>query len=134
MLGYIFCDGGARGNPGPAGAGTIIYNEEGKVLAEDKKYLGKATNNVAEYQGVLLGLKLAKKQGITRVHLRLDSELIVNQLTGRYKVRDLKLRQLWQEVKHELAAFDSWQAKHIPRAENSQADFLVNQAIDKAEG
>jgi ribonuclease HI len=128
--GWLFCDGGARGNPGPAGAGAVLYDGSGQVVAEKGEYLGHATNNTAEYRGVLLGLELARRHHIQDVRLRLDSELIVRQLTGEYRVKHPDLRRLHAEVKRHLAVFAAWSVEHVPREENSAADKLVNEAID----
>ncbi len=129
--GHLFCDGGARGNPGPAGAGAVLYDDQGRELASRGKYIGSATNNVAEYWGVVLGLALARGQGLKNVHLNLDSELVVRQLKGEYRVRHPGLQPLWREVKKQLCDFDYWEACHIPRNKNTVADRLVNEAIDR---
>jgi len=129
--GHLFCDGGARGNPGPAGAGAVLYDDQGRELASRGKYIGSATNNVAEYWGVVLGLALARGQGLKSVHLNLDSELVVRQLKGEYRVRHPGLQPLWREVKKQLCDFDYWEACHIPRNKNTVADRLVNEAIDR---
>lgn len=128
--GVLFCDGGARGNPGPAGAGAVLYDEAGNVLDRRGEYLGRATNNTAEYRGVLLGLELARRHGLREIRLRLDSELVVRQLTGQYRVRHPELLGLWDEVKRQLRAFTVWDVAHIPRKQNAAADKLVNEAID----
>ncbi len=129
--GHLFCDGGARGNPGPAGAGAVLYDDQGRELASRGKYIGSATNNVAEYWGVVLGLALARGQGLKSIHLNLDSELVVRQLKGEYRVRHPGLQPLWREVKKQLCDFDYWEACHIPRNKNTVADRLVNEAIDR---
>lgn len=128
--GVLFCDGGARGNPGPAGAGAVLYDDAGNVLDRRGEYLGRATNNTAEYRGVLLGLELARRHGLREIRLRLDSELVVRQLTGQYRVRHPELLGLWDEVKRQLRAFTVWDVAHIPREQNAAADKLVNEAID----
>jgi ribonuclease HI len=130
--GVLFCDGGARGNPGPAGAAAVLYAADGRVLAQQGEYLGRATNNVAEYHGVLLGLDLARRHHIQDLRLRLDSELVVRQLNGVYRVRHPDLLTLWQEVKQRLQGFAAWRVDHIPRAQNAAADRLVNEVIDRA--
>jgi ribonuclease HI len=131
MLAKLFCDGGARGNPGPAGAAAILYDTQGNELGHCARFLGNATNNIAEYQGLLQGLDLAKKKGIQQLFIQLDSELIVKQIKREYKVRHPGLLPLWQESCQKLKAFTSWEIKHIPREQNSVADRLVNQAIDE---
>lgn len=131
----IYTDGGARGNPGPAGAGAVCY-EGAKKLFELKKYLGdKLTNNWAEYEALILALTEAKKRGLEgrALEVRMDSELIVKQMRGEYKVKDAQLRLQHAKV-HELLLADFPEAlfTHVPRAENAEADALVNQALDEA--
>jgi len=133
-IGLLFCDGGARGNPGPAACGAVLYDPEGAVLDQHGQYLGRATNNVAEYRGVLLGLDLARRHDLQHVHLRLDSELVVRQLTGQYRVRHPDLIPLWEEVKQQLRAFAGWDIQHVPREQNAAADRLVNEALDRLAG
>jgi ribonuclease HI len=132
MEGLLFCDGGARGNPGPAGAAAILYDPQGRELGSRKAFLGEATNNVAEYQGVLMGLDLAKTLGIRKLQVRLDSELVVRQLRGEYKVKHPGLIPLWEKAKQGLRAFSTWNVEHVPREKNAAADRLVNAAIDGA--
>jgi len=127
----LYCDGGARGNPGPAGAGAVLVAPQGKILGTRSRFLGAATNNVAEYRGVLLGLELARSHGVRRICLCLDSELVVRQLTGQYRVRHPELRRLWTAVHQELKHFSGWEAVHVPRRENRQADRLVNEAVER---
>jgi len=131
---YLYCDGGARGNPGPAGAAAVFFDIHHHPLGEIKEFLGRTTNNVAEYQGILLGLKLARSHGIQVLKVRLDSELIVEQIKGHYRVRHPGLRPLWEEVRMLLKTFSQWEVVHIPRSENSAADRLVNLAIDQGVG
>lgn len=127
----LFCDGGARGNPGPAGSGAVLKTIEGKPIAQATVYLGVTTNNVAEYRGILLGLKLALDHHIEHIDIRLDSELVVKQLRGEYKVRHPGLQPLWYEARQLLTRFPQWQLSHIPRELNKDADKLVNDVIDK---
>ncbi len=127
----IFCDGGARGNPGPAAAGAVLQDESGRVLAAKALYLGRATNNVAEYRGLLLGLALARGLGSREVEVQLDSELVVRQLCGEYRVKHPGLRQLWAQAVRELHRFQQWEVRHIPREQNQAADELVNAALDR---
>jgi ribonuclease HI len=129
--GHLYCDGGARGNPGPAAAAAILYDEHQKIIASNSRYLGAATNNIAEYQGVLIGLALARQGGVECIHLHLDSELVVRQIMGEYKVKHPGLRPLWEQVKRELLHFKQWQVGHIPRSENQEADRLVNKTMDQ---
>lgn len=127
----IFTDGAARGNPGLAGAGALLLDEEGQVVARAAEFLGKATNNVAEYQAVILGLGRALELGARRVELMSDSELLVRQLGGRYKVRAPHLLPLFQTAKDLLSRFESHRLLHVPREENAEADRLANLAIDE---
>jgi len=126
----LYCDGASRGNPGPAGAGCALYNPQGELAAQASEFLGEATNNVAEYRALLLGLKLARDQGVTRLRIFADSQLLVRQLTGRYRVKSLHLLPLWQQVRKELQHFEACAIDHVPRAENREADALANEAID----
>lgn len=128
----IYTDGGARGNPGPAALGVVIY-EGGEHIAELKRYLGEATNNVAEYEALIAGLEAAKERGLSTraVEVRMDSELIVKQMRGEYKVKDANLKRLHARAKEALVGFSSAQFVHIPREENAEADALVNEALDE---
>jgi ribonuclease HI len=123
-------DGGARGNPGPAAIGAIARGESGEVLAERGERIGRATNNVAEYRALLLGIALATELGASELELVGDSELIVRQVEGRYKVKDATMKELHGEVKAALAPFESWSIRHVRREHNADADRLVNQALD----
>jgi ribonuclease HI len=127
----LFTDGAARGNPGPAGAGAVIISADGHIVARIGKFLGDSTNNVAEYMGLILGLKRAKAMGIKEMEVLSDSELLVKQLHGEYDVKADHLVPLYQEAKALLAAFPSIQLRHIPREENAQADAMSNRAIDE---
>ena len=128
---YVFSDGAARGNPGPAGAGAVIKDTKGQVIAELKQPLGKATNNVAEYKGLLLGLRKAKDLGAREVEVRADSELMIRQINGKYAVRNEGLKPLYNEAMALLRSFSKWRAEHIPREENALADEMSNRAIDE---
>jgi ribonuclease HI len=125
-------DGGARGNPGPAAIGVVLRDEEGEVLGEVGETIGEATNNVAEYKALLRGIELAGEHGATDLNLIGDSELVVRQVEGRYKVKNAGIKPLHEEVKRALSSFDSWSIAHVRRAENADADRLVNQALDGA--
>jgi ribonuclease HI len=127
----LYTDGAARGNPGPAGAGAVILNPEGHIVAKVGKFLGESTNNVAEYMGLILGLKRAKAMGIRELDVFADSELLVKQLAGEYAVKAEHLQPLHAEAKALLKAFDWIQVRHIPREENGQADAMSNRAIDE---
>jgi ribonuclease HI len=123
-------DGGARGNPGPAAIGVVVRDEEGQVVEEVGERIGEATNNVAEYKALLRGIELAAAQGGTELELIGDSELVVRQVEGRYKVKNAGMKDLHEEAKRALREFDSWSIRHVRRAENSDADRLVNEALD----
>jgi ribonuclease HI len=125
-------DGGSRGNPGPAGAGAVLRTPAGKVVREMKQYLGWATNNIAEYQGLIMGLQAAGEYGPARLVIRLDSELVVRQLNGQYKVKSPNLQPLYQQARRLLAQMAEVEIVHIPRGRNSLADALANQAMDEA--
>jgi ribonuclease HI len=123
-------DGGARGNPGPAAVGVVVRDGDGGVLEEVGERIGSATNNVAEYRAVLLGIERARELGASELELVGDSELIVRQVKGEYKVKDAALRQLHAEVMRSLAPFESWSIRHVRRESNADADRLVNETLD----
>ena len=123
-------DGGARGNPGPAAIGVVVRNDDGAVVEQVGETIGEATNNVAEYRALLRGLELASAHGATEVELIGDSELVVRQVEGRYKVKHAAMKELHAEAKKALAGFDSWSIRHVKRAQNADADRLVNEALD----
>jgi ribonuclease HI len=127
----LYTDGAARGNPGPAGAGAVILNPEGHVVAKIGKFLGDSTNNVAEYMGLILGLKRARAMGIKELEVYSDSELLVKQLAGEYAVKAEHLRPLHDEARALLQGFSFIQVRHIPREENGAADLMSNRAIDE---
>lgn len=126
----IYVDGASRGNPGEAGAGFIILTTDGKVLKEAGRYLGKTTNNVAEYQALIIALKEAQSLGAEAVKVFADSELMVKQIKGEYKVKSSGLLPLYQEAKALLMEFSRYDIIHINREKNAEADRLANQAID----
>ncbi|GIU96865.1 MAG: hypothetical protein KatS3mg013_0668 [Actinomycetota bacterium] len=126
----VHTDGAARGNPGPAGAGAVVYDERGRVLAEVARGLGEATNNVAEYTAVILGLERARALGAREVVVRTDSQLLVQQLRGRYRVRSARLRPLHARVEELARAFDEVRFEHVPRDRNVTADRLANRGVD----
>jgi ribonuclease HI len=128
----VHVDGGARGNPGPAASAAVVSTPEGEVLDETAVALGTATNNVAEYRALLLGLERARALGATEVDVINDSELVANQITGRYKVKNADLAALHREAVRALEGFERWSIKAVPRAQNAAADALVNQALDAA--
>lgn len=129
----IYTDGGARGNPGPAGAGAVIKKGE-ETVATIKKFLGeKQTNNWAEYEAVSLALQKAKELGLTEdIEFRLDSKLVVEQLLGNWKIKEASLKPQVAKIKAQLAGFGRVRFCHVPREENAEADALVNEAIDEA--
>jgi ribonuclease HI len=127
----LYADGAARGNPGPAGAGAVILNADGHVVAKIGKFLGDSTNNVAEYMGLILGLRRAKAMGIKALEVLSDSELLVRQLAGEYQVKADHLRPLHAEAAELLRGFPDVEVRHIPREENAQADAMSNRAIDE---
>jgi ribonuclease HI len=131
----VYCDGASRGNPGPAGAGALLLKEGGgEVLARVCKALGRATNNEAEYAALLLGLTEARRRNATRVSVFADSELVIKQLTGVYRVKHPVMRERHQEAMRLLAQFKTWRATHVPRERNAEADRLANQALDAPGG
>jgi ribonuclease HI len=122
-------DGGARGNPGPAAIGVVVRDGSG-VLEEVGETIGEATNNVAEYKALLRGIQLAAERGATELELVGDSELVVRQVEGRYKVKNAGMKELHEEAKQALRNFDSWSIRHVRREKNADADRLVNEALD----
>jgi dinuclear metal center YbgI/SA1388 family protein len=130
----LYTDGGSRGNPGPAGIGAVLLSPRGAVVDELAAFIGVATNNVAEYQALLAGLELALDREVERLDAFLDSELVVRQLLGRYQVKDATLKALHAQATHLMRQFHEIDVQHVPRAENTAADALVNKAIDAAQG
>jgi ribonuclease HI len=128
----LFTDGACRGNPGQGGAGAILVDEKGNIFATVKNSLGLCTNNIAEYRALILGLEEALKRRCRRLHIFLDSELLVNQINGTYKVKNENLKVLMHDVKKLLSDFDSYTVEHIARSKNHIADRLANEAIDEA--
>jgi ribonuclease HI/probable phosphoglycerate mutase len=128
----LFTDGACRGNPGNGGAGAVLVGENGEVVSTAKRFLGHCTNNIAEYQALILGLEEALRRGSTAISIYLDSELIVRQIQGVYRVKNPTLKPLMADVRALLDRFDTWQVAHVPRSENAVADKLANEAIDEA--
>lgn len=126
-------DGGARGNPGPAATAAVLRRPDATVLERRSECIGVATNNVAEYRALLLGIELATAHGATEIELVGDSELVVRQVEGRYKVKDATLQALHSQVLTALSGFERWSIRHVRREENAEADGLVNAALDEAE-
>jgi len=127
----IYTDGGSRNNPGPAGIGVVIYNERKNILKTYKEYIGEATNNIAEYKALIKGLQLAADYTKGELEIFLDSELIVKQLNGQYKVKEEKMKRLFDEAKVLSMGFENIKYTHIKRELNKMADRLVNEAIDE---
>ncbi|HVG26320.1 MAG TPA: ribonuclease HI family protein [Acidobacteriaceae bacterium] len=128
------CDGGARGNPGPAGYGAIVQTETGEKLAELSEFIGNRTNNVAEYSGLLGVLAWTLEHGHGRLRVISDSELMVKQIQGRYKVNSPDLKPLWAEARSRIARLDGFQITHALRNKNKEADRLANLAMDRGMG
>jgi len=123
-------DGGARGNPGPAAIAAVVQDAHGAVLEEHGERIGSATNNVAEYRALLLGIERAAALGAGELELVGDSELVVKQVKGEYKVKDAGMRELHAQVKEALRGFERWSIRHVRREQNVEADRLVNQVLD----
>jgi ribonuclease HI len=130
----VHVDGGARGNPGPAGIAAVAATPGGEVLRERSDFIGETTNNVAEYRALLLGLELAEELGAREIEIVNDSQLVARQVGGQYRVKHAGLRPLHQEAMAALARFDRWSVTDVRRDENVRADELVNQAVDEALG
>ena len=128
----VHVDGGSRGNPGPAAAGAVISTPDGDVVDELGEALGIATNNVAEYRGLLLGVRRAAELGASEVEVVNDSELVAKQVNGQYKVKHADMKPLHAESLQALGAFARWTVRSVPRAQNADADALVNQTLDCA--
>ena len=132
MKAIVHVDGGARGNPGPAAAACVIATPTGEILGEHAELLGEVTNNVAEYRALLLGLALARELGVSEVEVVNDSELIAKQINGQYKVKHPAMRPLYLDALAALRGFERWSVRTVPRAQNAEADALVNAALDQA--
>ena len=128
---HLYTDGACRGNPGPGGAGAVLMDQRGNVVATAKKYLGSCTNNIAEYRALIMGLEEALKRHCRKVRIFLDSELLVNQVTGAYRVRNRELKILMVELRRLLSFLDGYTIEHIARTSNALADSLANDAIDE---
>ena len=126
----LFTDGASRGNPGEAGAGVVIFDRNDQEIATRAQYLGQCTNNTAEYKALLLGLETARELHCRQLSVYMDSQLIVRQITGQYKVKNAGLKPLFIQAQKMLHHFDSWTIDHVPRAENKRADELANQGAD----
>jgi ribonuclease HI len=127
-------DGGSRGNPGPASYGVVIRNPRGETVAQLKKYIGRMTNNVAEYYGLIAALDYAQSHGIRALRIESDSELLVQQMRGRYKVKSADLLPLFERAKKMSQSFESFRIDHVYREQNREADALANEALDETSG
>ena len=127
-------DGGSRGNPGPAAYGVVVRDPRGEIVARLKKYIGKNTNNVAEYFGLIAALDYAQNHGIRALRVESDSELMVKQMRGQYNVKSAELKPLFERAKKMSQAFESFRISHVYREQNKEADALVNQALDETSG
>jgi ribonuclease HI len=127
-------DGGSRGNPGPASYGVVIRDPRGQVVAKLKKYIGRSTNNVAEYYGLIAALDYAQQHAIRALRVESDSELLVRQMLGQYKVKSPELRPLYERARKMAQAFDTFKIDHVYREQNAEADALANKALDETSG
>jgi ribonuclease HI len=127
----LFADGGSRGNPGPAASGAVLIAADGEVMAEVGLYLGQATNNVAEWTALCIGLEAAVERPIRRLAVRLDSELVVKQMRGEYRVKNPALQPLHRRARALVSRFEHVDIKHVPRKQNALADALVNHVLDQ---
>jgi ribonuclease HI len=127
----LYADGAARGNPGPAGAGAALLDEQGRVVGEAMRFLAHATNNVAEYTALIIGLEEAQRHDVQELDIRMDSKLVVEQMNGKWKIKHPNLKPLAQQAGALLASFPKRQIRHVPREQNTIADALANRAIDE---
>jgi len=134
MRGIVNTDGASRGNPGDAGVGAVVLDTDGKEILTVAEYIGHATNNEAEYHALLLGLRAAHEIGVTELECRVDSELVVKQVNGEYRVKKPELRALHGRAIRLAKKFESFSVRHVPRGSNTHADRLANEAIDGAIG
>jgi ribonuclease HI len=127
-------DGGSRGNPGPAAYGVVIRDARGEIVAKLKKYIGRFTNNVAEYYGLIAAMDYAQSHGVRAIRVESDSELLVKQMCGQYKVKSADLQPLFERAKKMSQGFESFRIDHVYREQNREADALANEALDETEG
>lgn len=132
MRAFLHADGGARGNPGPAGIGVVLRDADGDVIGEIARGIGVATNNVAEYTALIEGLELALEKGVTDLGVYMDSQLVVSQMKGEWKIKNDQLRRLAVKAQSLLRRFEKTTLKHVPRERNAAADKLANQGMDAA--
>lgn len=126
----LHTDGGSRGNPGLAASVAVLFDQNYNLIDQMGEYIGQTTNNQAEYKGLLFGLQLAKKNKVSDLVICMDSELVVKQMLGEYKIKDLGLKELAEQVKSQLKNFTSYKFKHVRREKNKEADALVNKVLD----
>jgi ribonuclease H / adenosylcobalamin/alpha-ribazole phosphatase len=134
MKATLHTDGGARGNPGPAGIGVVLRDETGEVIGEIAEAIGSTTNNIAEYTALIKGLELALDKEVTEINVFMDSKLVVHQVRGEWKIKNAGLKPLAIKANHLANKFDSAEITYVPREQNSDADKLANQAMDAAAG
>ena len=127
----LFTDGASKGNPGPAGAGWVLLNDQNSPAVKECKFLGQATNNEAEYQALILGLQQALSCGIQEIRIHMDSELLVRQINGLYRVKNSRLALFFRQVQDLLLKFSKYDIIHIPREQNREADRMANEAIKR---
>ena len=132
MKAVLHTDGGARGNPGPAGIGVVLRDPNGEVIGEIAEGIGEATNNVAEYSALIAGLEMALAKGVTEIEVYMDSELVISQLKGEWKIKNDRLRSLAVKARALLNRFEQKSLQHVRRELNSDADKLANQGMDAA--
>ena len=132
MRAILYADGASRGNPGPSGAGAVLLDADGRILAELTRFLGHATNNIAEYNALILGLEEARRLGVDEIDVRMDSKLVVEQMRGAWRVKHPNMKPLALRAGELLAMFARRSITHVPREENLIADALSNRAIDGA--
>lgn len=130
----LWCDGGARGNPGPGAMAYVLVDPAGREIEARGEWLGDVTNNVAEYRGLLAGLEAARRHGVHRLHVRLDSELVVKQMNGEYRVKHEGLKPLHASARGAVGGFEEVRFEAVPRARNARADQLVNETLDRVLG
>ncbi len=127
----LYCDGASRGNPGPSALGFVLMDEGGRVVRSEGRLLPDGTNNQAEYQALLAGLSAALETGVKILVIRADSELMIRQLSGRYRVRNPGLIPLYEKAVQLISGFESVRLEHVPRSENTHADRMANEALDR---
>lgn len=130
MTHKLYTDGGSRGNPGPGAIGVVLENENGEVIYELAKYIGKCTNNEAEYVALIAGLKVAENKKVEELEVFIDSQLVEKQINGEYKVKDIRMKKLWTQAANFRQKFKSLKFTHVKRGKNKRADALVNEALD----